>query len=409
MSPDAMTPEERRRWRLILGKMEEKEEEKAGAGAGLGGLSDPQDQLRDRYLDLVYGGGLTTRHASRRGGSGAMGGLGPGSRDPSCPSLPDWLPQAQDCFPHPARVILQEHIVERRGMVEALLDPRTSLPVTPSVGLLTQLLRMRHSIPPRALELVRAIVQRVVERLKEELVTLITKSLVGSASASQVTRHGRSADVRWRRTIDENMQHYQTDLGTIIPDRITFRERQAKRRNPLHVILVVDQSGSMVESQLYAAVIASILASLENLATHVFMFDTTVVDVSDHLDDPVEIMMSTHLGGGTNIHLALTTAARAITDPCNTLMVLISDLCEGGSRGPMVRTMASMRAQGVHQLCLLGLTRDSVPYYDPIAAREIASHGIPTICATPDELVEVVRELMSTGRLVIGKHAGGGP
>lgn len=399
MTRSPMSPAEKRRWRLILGSIAGKED----PGEGLGGLDDPGDQLRDRYLELVYGNGPLESHGSQRALAGLVppDRLQPGTRDPSNPYLPDWLAQAQDCFPQPARIILQEDAVQRKGMIEAILDPRFSQPVVPSVMLLTQLLQTRHRINPKALAMIRAIVQRVVDRLKEELVTTITKSLVGAASATSIARHGRSADVRWKRTMQENLRHYQADLGTIVPDRISFRERRTRRRNPMNMILVVDQSGSMVESQLYAAVIGSILACLENLTTQVFLFDTSVVDVSAHLDDPVEIMMSTHLGGGTDIHGALRTAGKGISDPANTLMVLISDLCEGGPREPMVDYLGDLRRQGVHLLCLLGLTRTSVPYYDPVTAADIARKGIPTVCATPDEFVEVVRELMSSGRLVV--------
>lgn len=156
------------------------------------------------------------------------------------------------------------------------------------------------------------------------------------------------------------------------------------------VILCVDQSGSMAASVVHAAVFGAVLASMRTLATRLVVFDTAVVDLTDQLDDPVDVLFGTQLGGGTDINRALAYCQSRITRPADTVVVLISDLHEGGIRDGMVRRAAAMKASGVRFVTLLALSDEGTPSYDREHAAALAALGVPAFACTPDHFPEVM-------------------
>ena len=208
-------------------------------------------------------------------------------------------------------------------------------------------------------------------------------------TTTRTRRPRRLADVDWNRTIRANLRHYQPDLKTVIAETLIGygRRQQAVQRD---VVLCVDQSGSMASSVVYSSVFAAVLASLRALRTSLVVFDTSVVDLTPELADPVEVLFGTQLGGGTDINQALAYCERLIERPSDTILVLISDLMEGGDELALRRRAATLVAAGVSVVALLALSDDGAPAYDHENAQAFAALGVPTFACTPDLFPELM-------------------
>jgi Mg-chelatase subunit ChlD len=213
--------------------------------------------------------------------------------------------------------------------------------------------------------------------------------VTGALHRAGRSRRPRLADVDWNRTILANLRHYQPDLGTIVPERLIGYGRR-QRGLQRQVILCVDQSGSMATSMVHASVLAAVLASVRTIETMLVVFDTSVVDLSDHLHDPVEVLFATQLGGGTDINQALAYCESAIVQPSDTILVLISDLFEGGPPDAMLQRAARLAASGVQFVSLLALSDDGAPIYDHQQAAALSELGIPAFACTPDRFPDLM-------------------
>jgi Mg-chelatase subunit ChlD len=198
-----------------------------------------------------------------------------------------------------------------------------------------------------------------------------------------VLRPKRPGDVDWSRTIHANLRHYLPEQRTVVPERLIGygRRQQAVKRD---VVLCIDQSGSMAASVVYASVFGAVLASMRSLRTSLVVFDTSVVDLTDQLHDPVEVLFGTQLGGGTDINRALAYCQGIITRPTDSIFVLISDLYEGGIRDEMLKRVAAMTSAGIQVVVLLALSDEGAPAYDHENAAALAALGVPAFACTPD-------------------------
>jgi Mg-chelatase subunit ChlD len=199
----------------------------------------------------------------------------------------------------------------------------------------------------------------------------------------------RPADVDWDRTIRANLRHYQPELGTIVPERLVGfgRHRSAIAKE---IVLAIDQSASMADSVVYAGVFGSVLASLRALRVSVVAFDTEVVDLTELVSDPVDLLFGVQLGGGTDIGAALAYCAQLVTRPADTVLILLSDLFEGADRHAPARHLAELRRRGVICVVLLALSDDGAPAYDHQLAAALAAEGIPAFACTPDVFPELL-------------------
>jgi Mg-chelatase subunit ChlD len=197
------------------------------------------------------------------------------------------------------------------------------------------------------------------------------------------TRRPRVAEIDWHRTIRANLRTYQPERRTILAERLVGFGR--KRSSLRDVVLCVDQSGSMAPSVVYASIFGAVLASLRAVTTRMIVFDTNVVDLSNDLHDPVDLLFGTQLGGGTEIHRALAYCEQIVTRPAQTILVLVTDLYEGAPREQMLARAASLVQAGVNVICLLALSDQGAPAYHPDNAVAFASLGIPTFACTPDQ------------------------
>jgi Mg-chelatase subunit ChlD len=244
-------------------------------------------------------------------------------------------------------------------------------------------------MPEESRRTAREVVAKVVADLQRRITQRTRAAVSGALNRATRIRRPRPGDIDWDRTIRLNLRNYQPSLRTVIPERLVGYGRRA---HAVHrdVILCVDQSGSMASSVVYAGVFASVLASVRSLRTSLVVFDTAVVDLTEKLADPVDVLFGTQLGGGTDINRALAYAQTLVTRPRDTILVLITDLHEGGSAEQMLRRIASLVASGVQVVVLLALSDDGTPEYDHENAAALAALGVPAFGCTPDAFPEIM-------------------
>jgi Mg-chelatase subunit ChlD len=359
-------PDERlRRWRLILGG------ENDGTECRLG----QRDTEIDQALGALYGGGggsALGKPAGREGGLGA-----------SSPSVARWLGDIRSYFPAAVVRVMQKDALERLNLKQMLLEPEMLEAVEPDVHLVATLLSLNRIMPDRTRDTARQVVRRVVDQLERRLRRKTEQAVLGSLNrAARNNRRPRHNEIDWNKTIRANLKHYQPQYKTIIPERrFGYGRKQQRLRD---IVLCVDQSGSMGTSVVYSSIFGAVLASLKAVSTQMVVFDTAVVDLTAELRDPVELLFGTQLGGGTDINRALAYCQGIIRRPSQTILVLISDLYEGGDAESMRRRVGALVGSGVQMVALLALNDDGAPVYDKKHAAAFAAMGVPAFACTPD-------------------------
>ncbi|MEO7909292.1 MAG: VWA domain-containing protein [Roseiflexaceae bacterium] len=344
-----------RRWRLILG---------GGAADGTGfGL---------RGDDTQIDGALAALYDSER--SGGLGG--------SNPNIARWLGDIRSYFPASVVQVMQRDALERLNLRQMLLEPELLQAVEPNVHLVADLLALKSVMPAKTLDTARQVIRHVVDELQRKLANPTRQAVLGSLNRAARSRRPRHSEIDWPRTIRANLKHYQPAYRTVIPEtRIGYGRKRAALRE---LILCVDQSGSMGASVVYSGIFGAVLASLPALRTRMVVFDTEVVDLTEELHDPVELLFGVQLGGGTDIGRALSYCQSLIRRPQETILVLISDLYEGGNREEMLRRAAALAGSGIQLIVLLALSDNGAPSYDHGVAAALAAMGAPAFACTPD-------------------------
>ena len=355
-----ITQKERwRRWQLAIGVEDEQNE-----------LSD-----RDRRLNAALSALYDSGTEKRRGGLGA-----------SSPRVAKWLGDIREFFPTPVVQIVQKDAFERLNLKALMLEPEFLSTLEADVHLVADLIALRAAIPAKTLETARQVVRKVVDDLMRRLEHNTRETLRGALNRSQRTRRPRHADIDWPRTIGANLRHYQPQHRTVVPETLVGHSRHTKTRAELdHVILCVDQSGSMATSVVYSSIFAAVMASIPGLSTKLICFDTSIVDLTDQLADPVEVLFGVQLGGGTDINSALAYCEQQIENPTKTHLVLITDLYEGGDANSMLARAAAIKQCGVNLIVLLALSDAGHSAYEAKHAEAIASLGCPVFACTPDQ------------------------
>jgi hypothetical protein len=353
MSDDARL----RRWRLVLGGPAEE-----SLGISLGGI----DAQMDGALEALYDG-----EEKRKGGLQS-----------SSPRVARWLGDIREFFPSPVVRVMQQDALDRLGLQQMLLEPELLGAVEPDVHLVATLLSLSKVMPARTRETARHVVRNVIGELERKLRNPLTQAVRGALQKSTRSRKPKVSEIDWHRTIRKNLSRYQPDRRTLIAEQLVgFGRRRSSLRD---VVLCVDQSGSMASSVVYSGIFGAVLASLRALSTRMVVFDTAVVDLTDELHDPVELLFGTQLGGGTDIDRAVAYCEQIIARPSQTVLVLITDLYDGGDEKRMLQRVVGLVHAGVQVVCLLALSDKGAPSYDTGNAEALAALGVPSFACTPE-------------------------
>ncbi|MEZ4949178.1 MAG: VWA domain-containing protein [Saprospiraceae bacterium] len=248
------------KWRLILGQK-----------------SDPSEQVQlkptrkkmDDVLEALY-------DSDRKGGLGS-----------SSPNINRWLGDIRNYFPTSVVQVMQRDAIDNLGLTQLLLEPELLDSIEPDVHLAATLLSLNKVMPEKTKDTARRVVEKVVRDLEKKLKKPLQEAIEGALKRTVRNHRPKPNEIDWHKTIRANLKHYQKDLGTIIPEKLIGYGKM--KQSLKHIVLMMDQSGSMAASVVYGAVFGAVLASLKSLKTQLIAFDTEVVDLSKHLDDPVEL------------------------------------------------------------------------------------------------------------------------
>ena len=359
-----------RRWRLALGK--DGGEGMVGEGGGGEGFQlVGDDSGMDSVLEALY---------DQDKSSVGMG--------KSSPRVARWLGDIRTYFPSSVVRVMQQDALERLNLTQMLLQPEMLEAVDADVHLVATLLSLSKVMPDTTKDTARQVVRKVVEELERKLASSLIQAVRGSLNRATRTNRPRGNEINWDRTIRANLKNYLPDKGTIIAEKLVGYGH--KRSSLRDIVLCVDQSGSMATSVVYAGIYGAVLASLRAVSTRMVVYDTEVVDLTEELHDPVDLLFGTQLGGGNDTPRALRYCQQVITRPAQTILILISDLYEGSLSDHMIRLAGELVGSGVQMICLLALNDKGTPSYDQQNAARMVSLGIPTFGCTPELFPELM-------------------
>lgn len=368
-----------RRWRLILGRY-------AAQSMDPAAMSD-RDRLLGESLDYLY-----DREYQGRGMWRGPAGSG-GSLEASAVTAIDWLQRTRKLFPQEVFERIQHHAVDKYQMTELLKDPEVLRSLEPNQALARTLLGLRGRLSAEVKDAVRDIIRKVVEDINRRLRPQFVNALVGRRNRFRRSHIPSAQNFDPRATIAANLRHYDTAGKRLVIERPIFNAR-VKRNLPWDVILCVDQSGSMLDSVMYSAVVAGILASLPTVNVRLVVFDTSVVDLTHMAADPVQVLLTVQLGGGTNIGRALQYCETLVRTPHRTVVALISDFEEGAFPGPLLASVQRLSESRVKMLGLAALDDGANPVYDRTMAQRLAGRGMEIAALTPSHFAEWLAEVM---------------
>ena len=362
------------RWRLVLG---------SNSGNALTNAPlDERSSIMDAALAAIYdetGGSKDEGNKKQRGGLGA-----------SAPNLAKWLTDIRSFFPQDIVSVIQSDAIERKGITKLLLEPETLKQVKPDINMVGTLMALKGQIPEKSKETARMLIKEVVDEIMKRMEQGLRRAVTGALNKRAHSPLSNFSATDWKRTINRNLKNYDTETKQLIPEKFYFFERN-KRQKAWTVILDIDQSGSMADSIIYSSVMGSIFASMPALDTHVVVFDTEVVDLTELCrNDPVDMLFGVQLGGGTDINKSVAYCRELITEPRKTLFILISDLYEGGVEAGLLRRLEEMHTEGVKVITLLAISDKGKPSYDESIAKKISKLNIPCFGCTPDKLPELI-------------------
>ncbi|WP_336296781.1 VWA domain-containing protein [Clostridium ganghwense] len=370
------------RWRLVLGKFSED-----SFGFGEGGFKYTEV---DDVLDFLYGreygeeqGVRTDRGKNRAAGNGN-----------SILTVPRWITKIRELFPRQTIEILEKHALDKYGLVELLNDKEVLSKLEPNVDLLKSIIQMKHMMKGEVLETAKSIVKKVAKEIEKQLESDIKTSIMGKIDKNNRGHIKSIRNIDFKRTINKNLKNFDIERNQLIVDQVYFN-RRVKSYNKWNVIIAVDESGSMLDSIIHSAVMAGIFAKLPMLKTNLIIFDTQVVDLSDHIDDPVTTLMSVQLGGGTYIAKALQYCESLIQNPYRTMVVMVTDLYECGDIRNMYRRAKNIIDTGAKLIILTALDSQSVPSYDKNAAKTLRNMGAEVAALTPEGLSKWIASVIS--------------
>ena len=370
------------RWRLILGSETQQSFE------GMGGVPLAREELlMDSALEAIYGG------------PGEFGAGSPGrgaGKGPSSPVISKWLGDLRALFDPETVAVVQNDAIQRKGLTQLLLEPELLEGLEPDLNMASTLLMLKDQIPKKSKESARNFIRRIVAEINRLLENDVRRAVTAALNRRAHSPLPSAAALDFPYTIRRNLKNYNPQLRTIIPERVWFFDRSS-RVNRWHVILDIDQSGSMGQSILYSSVMACVLASMSAVRTSVVAFDTQIMDLTPLCADPVDLLFGFQMGGGTDIAKSIAYCQNLVESPAKTLFFLISDLDEGGNRAALLRRLEELKASGTTVVVLLAIADGGKPYYDAQTAQRVAALDIPCFACAPEKLPELLEQALTGG------------
>ncbi len=361
------------RWRLILGQDTQKQFSDMNEFT----LSE-QQFIMDEALASIYGGGAGETLSAKGAGNAV-----------SSPKLSKWLGDIRSLFDKDIVTVIQNDAIERKGLKQLLMEPEILENLEPDINMAATMLLLKDQIPQRSKASARIYIKKIVEQINAMLANDMQRAVTAALNKHSHSPLPLASAIDFKYTISKNLKNYNADLKTIIPERVYFFDR-ANKTNHWTVILDIDQSGSMGESILYSSVMACILASMNAVKTRIVAFDTSVIDLTEKTDDPVDLLFGIQMGGGTDINKSVAYCQQFIETPSKTLFFLISDLDEGGNQASLLKKLEYMKQSGVTVISLLAIADGGKPYYSASMAQKIAKLEIPCFACVPERLPELL-------------------
>ncbi|MFD5254142.1 VWA domain-containing protein [Streptomyces bobili] len=325
----------------------------------------------------------------RGGRTGAGRGVGPTGTggNGATPDLSRLIPQIG-----PELGALEGDLVKRMHLREVLADPALAARLTPSMSLIEQLLRDKNNLSGVALANAKALIRRFVDEVAEVLRTQVEKATVGAIDRSvPPKRVFRNLDLD--RTIWKNLTNYSPEEERLYVDRLYYRHT-ARKTTPQRLVVVVDQSGSMVDSMVNCTILASIFAGLPKVDVHLIAYDTQALDLTPWVHDPFETLLRTNLGGGTDGTVAMALAQPKIAEPRNTVVVWISDFYEWRGE-PLYESMAALHRSGVKFIPVGSVTSSGRGSVNPWFRERFKDLGTPVLSGHIRKLVHELKTFLT--------------
>lgn len=334
----------------------------------------------DNTLDLVYNTSQEKRGANL--GSSRL-------------SIPKWIENVKNFFPNKAKEVLENDLIKKSKLSDLIKHPELFEKVEPSLEMVKTILSLKNMLSPNVKDAARRVVKKAVDQIKKHLKTEVEKHIIGAIKRDSHTPIKVFRNIDWKQSIMRNLKHYDLKNRKLIMAEPRFFTNE-KRRKAWQIIVLVDESGSMADSVIYSVIMASIFSSLPAVHTNLIIFDTKVVDLSRNIDDPVDILMSVQLGGGTDITKAVRYGQTLIKKPKKAIMVIISDFYEGRPEYDLIKALRHILEGGTRILGIASLASNARPFYNRRLAKEISKLGIDVIASTPESFPEILARLMNS-------------
>jgi uncharacterized protein with von Willebrand factor type A (vWA) domain len=357
-----MKPELDRRWRLVLGTHEEGD--------------PPLTEMDERRLQVTR-----DLYDQPKGGSLEQAG-----------GLARWFAQVNEWFPPSFAKVLQHDAAKKVGVKALLASDVAANAVQPDIDLGVLLMRVHGSLPQSMQHRARGIMERLIAELRTELSKYLEAEPAMGRERGELTRRPKQAEIDLRRSVLSNLRKHPSRDPFVVDHVLGHRRR---RPDLNHLTLLIDQSGSMMTSFLFASLYAAILGSVTALNLRMIAFDTRAVDLTELLDDPVDVLFNLQLGGGTDIGSAVEFALTDVTDPAKSTFVLISDLYEGGDEKLLMQQVQSAVSMGINVIALTAITHKGEPDYSEEVAKMMAELGIPVLSCSPDRFPRIIAQALA--------------
>lgn len=369
------------RWRLVLGGMSDKSLSFTGDKAEITTFQD-----MEKLLDYLYSraqGDDVRNENNRQGGQGG-----------SVLNAAEWITKVRTLFPKQTADVLERQALERFNMTELLTDKKVLEEMKPDIALLKTIIQLKHLMNGEVLQAAVKIAKQVADDIKQKLDMTIKRSLTGRLDKNTSSVMKCSANLDFKKTIRRNLKNYDKASNQLILKDIYFSGR-VKKHNKKRIIIAIDESGSMLGSVIYSAVMAQIISELPFAEVKLIIFDTSIVDLSDHADDPAQTIMSVQLGGGTDIAKALTYCESLIITPRDTCVIVVTNLYEGGSEAQLMNVSKNIITSGAHLSFLTALDENADPAYDKATGQKLADMGSFVGGLTPDKLGDYIGKIFA--------------